>query len=168
MRDQPSYDPERFAAETGASTGDARENDAHSAGFTTEGDRLFRSHFQHVNRLADRSYEQLRPAYQLGYSAAAAPAANAGSFEEIETDLENGWLNVRTAHGDWASVRDSARETFDRARSLGRVHDMPPVGTTPSHDRQSFSDPLTRDADQTQEASGRERQLDRGPLSRGD
>ena len=91
----------------------------------------------------------MRPAYQLGYSAAAAPAANAGSFEEIETDLENGWLNVRTAHGDWASVRDFAHVGFDQDRALGRVHDMPRAGTTPSHDRESFSDPLPNSSDST-------------------
>jgi hypothetical protein len=145
MPEQTSDDHERFESETGASTGDARENDPRAAGFTEAVDRLFRSHFQHANRLADRSYEQVRPAYQLGYSAAL--RGDAGSFEEIETDLANGWLNVRTAHGDWAAVRDLVRAGFERARGFGRVERMPPVGTTPSHSRESFSDPLPEASD---------------------
>ncbi len=145
MPEQVSYDHNRFESETGASTGDARENDRRAAGFTDSVDRLFRSHFQHVNRLADRSYEQVRPAYQLGYSAAL--RGEAVSFEEMETDLANGWLNVRTAHGDWATVRDFVRAGFERARGFGRVSGMPPVGTTPSHSRASFSDPLPEASD---------------------
>jgi hypothetical protein len=144
----PTYDHQRFPQETGASTGDARENDPHSAGFTPEDDELFRSHFQHVNRLADRAYEQVRPAYRLGYFAAEDAGNDPRSFEEIEHDLENGWLNVRLAHGDWASVREFVRAGFDRARQ-GRVRDMPHAGTTPSHDRASFSDPIADPADPT-------------------
>jgi hypothetical protein len=151
MTTDRSYDPKRFETETGASTGDARENDPRSAGFTDANDRLFRSHFQHVNRLADRSYAQVRPAYQLGYSAAL--RADTAAFEEIETDLENGWLNVRTAHGDWAMVRELARAGFEHARGFGRVVDMPPVGTTPSHSRESFSDPVLGSGDSISPAS---------------
>jgi hypothetical protein len=136
---------EGFGGETGASTGDRRENDPRAAGFTESDDRLFRSHFQHANRLVDRSYEEVRPAYQLGYSAAL--RGQPVEFEEIETDLENGWLNVRTAHGDWATVREMARAGFERARGFGRVGQMPPIGTTPSHTRESFSDPVSENTD---------------------
>ena len=145
MAPNESYDHKRFDPETGASEGDARENDPRSAGFTTADDRLFRSHFQHVNRLADRSYEQVRPAYELGYSTAL--RNETVTFDEIEKDLENGWLNVRMAHGDWATVRELARLGFEHARGFGRVEQMPPIGTTPSHERQSFSDPLSGSAD---------------------
>lgn len=144
MTTNESYDHKRFETETGASTGDARENDPHSAGFTVADDRLFRSHFQHVNRLADRSYEHVRPAYQLGYSAAL--REDAATFEEIEKDLENGWLNVRMAHGDWATVRELVRVGFEHARGFGQVDDMPPIGTAP-HERESFSDPVPDNVD---------------------
>ena len=145
MSEHTSYDPQRFESETGVSTGDARENDRRAAGFTEDVDRLFRSHFQHVNRLADRSYEQVGPAYQLGYAAAlrSAPVA----FEEVETELANGWLNVRTAHGDWATVREMVRAGFESGRKFGRVDQMPPSGTTDS--RESFSDPLCEAIDPT-------------------
>jgi len=151
MSEHASYDPQRFESETGASTGDARENDPRAAGFTEDVDRLFRSHFQHVNRLADRSYEAVRPAYQLGYSAAL--RSEPSTFDEIETELANGWLNVRTAHGDWATVREMARTGFERGRGIGRVDRMSPIGTTASHSRQSFSDPLPKNVDPTSPAS---------------
>jgi hypothetical protein len=141
MSENVNTDSSRFEPETGASTGDRRENDPGAAGFTDGDDRLFRSHFQHVNRLADRSYDEVRPAYQLGY--AAALRGDDVAFEEIETDVENGWLNVRTAHGDWATVRELPGAGFEPARGFGRVSDMPPIGTTPSHTRESFSDPLS-------------------------
>jgi hypothetical protein len=103
-----------------------------------EPDPFFRSHFEHVNRLADRSYEQVWPAYQLGQNAALADD-DAGQFEEIEKDLENGWLNVRVGHGDWASVREFVRAGFDYTRQ-GRILNAPPPGGSPS--RPPYADPL--------------------------
>ena len=83
----------------------------------------------------------------LGERMVGAMQANVSTFEEIEKDLENGWLNVRMAHGDWAMVRELARMGFEHARGFGRVEQMPPIGTTPSHERQSFSDPISDGAD---------------------
>jgi hypothetical protein len=125
--------------ETGAGTGAARENDPRAAGFTDERDRLFRSHFQHANHLADRGYDATRPAYQLGYAAGADPCNDGKCFAEVEETLENGWLNVRTAAGDWATVRAFAEEAFNMGRSHGRVTDMPSVD---EEERPSFTDPL--------------------------
>jgi hypothetical protein len=142
-----SNDTTDLPEETGASTGDLRANDPSSAGYTSQ-DRLFRSHFQRVNRLADRSFDQVRAAYQLGF-AAGAESRGGHEFHELETDLQNGWLNVRTSAGDWASVRDLAEEGFELGRSQGRVRDMPPSGTSRSHVRPSFSDPVADDADPT-------------------
>ena len=128
--------------EFGDETGDRRENDPGSAGYTPEDDRVFRSHFQRANRLADRGYEQVRPAYALGRDAARDPERGARAFDEVEPELREGWMNVRTAAGDWASVRDFAREGFDRGRALGFLESDAAIGTTPSHERPSFSDPL--------------------------
>jgi len=146
MADELRYDSNTWVDETGASTGDARLNDPDGAGFTDEDDRVFRSHYQQVNRLADRGYESVRPVYALGFTAARSPSAQ--SFEQIEKDLENGWLNVRVGGSDWATVREFARVGFDRARQ-GRVDFSEPIGTTPSHDRPSFSDPLPDRMDPT-------------------
>lgn len=144
MADEPVFDSGRWSPETGASTGDERENDPAAAGFTPEDDRVFRSHFQHVNRLSDRSYEQVRPVYELG-RAAARNNAERGSFDEVEKDLEHGWLNVRVGGGDWGSVREFARAGFDHARQ-GRVIDALPAGRD---ERPPFSDPVPDDLDPT-------------------
>src|SRR5690242_8787348 len=130
--------------ETGADTGDLRENDPSGAGFTGESDRLFRSHFQHANKLADRAYEHVRGAYQLGFDVARDPARGTDRFEDVERDLEHGWLNVRTAVGDWASVRDFAREGFERGRALGFID-----ASTDSQERATYSDPLAEGMDPT-------------------
>ena len=148
MTELPHYDSKTWVDETGASTGDARENDPHDAGFTDERDRVFRSHFQHVNRLADRSYEQVRAAYQLGFEAARDHADSGRVFDEIEKDLEGGWLNIRVGGGDWVSVREFARAGFDSARQ-GRIVNTTAAGTTASHDRPSFSDPVPDNTDPT-------------------
>jgi hypothetical protein len=103
------------------------------------GDVFFRSHFERVNHLADRSYEQVRPAYRLGQEAALADARDDRRFEEIEQDLENGWLNVRVGRGEWASVREFAREAFDRTRQ-GRILNAPSADASPN--RPPYADPL--------------------------
>lgn len=103
-----------------------------------EPDAFFRSHFEHVNRLADRSYEQVRAAYQLGQNAALADDSP-GRFEEVEQDLENGWLNVRVGGGDWASVREFVRAGFDYTHQ-GRIHNAPAPGESPN--QPPYADPL--------------------------
>ena len=109
-------------------------------------DHFFRSHFEHVNQLADRSYEQVRPAYRLGREAALANGREERRFEEIEQDLENGWLNVRVGRGEWASVREFARAAFDRTRQ-GRIMNAPSADASPN--RPPFADPLGAAIDPT-------------------
>jgi hypothetical protein len=134
--------------EFGSSTGDARENDPSLPGFT-EHDTLFRSHFQHANRFADRSYEDVRPAYRLGYDAAGDPRFTGKEFDEAEKDLEGNWLNVRLAGDEWQSVRDYAREGFERGRRIGFVSGTASLGGSASHQRPSFADPLPESMDPT-------------------
>lgn len=102
-------------------------------------DTFYRSHFEHANHLADRSYEQVRPAYRLGQDAALDADHASQTFEEVEQDLENGWLNVRLGSGEWSSVRDLARVAFDRTRQ-GRIPNAPSADATPN--RPPFADPL--------------------------
>lgn len=108
-------------------------------GLYENNDDLFRSHFEHANRLADRSYEQVRAAYRLGAEAGADPFNEGCSFGDVEKDLENGWLNVRVACGEWASVREFALVGFDRARQ-GRILNAPSQDST-MH-RAPYADPL--------------------------
>lgn len=134
--------------EFGASTGDLRENDPSLPGFTAE-DPLFRSHFEHANRLADRSYEEFRPAYRLGFDAAADPRYADRSFDEAEKDLEGNWLNVRFSGDEWQAVRDYAREGFERARRIGFISGAPPAGGETSQQLPSFADPVADNIDPT-------------------
>ena len=143
MEHDPGFDEPEF----GASTGDLRENDPSLPGFT-ENDPLFRSHFHHANRFADREYEDVRPAYRLGFGAAGDARFTGKSFEEAEKDLEGDWLNVRFAGDEWQSVRDYAREGFERGR-IGFVSGASMLGGSSSHQRPSFSDPLPARTDPT-------------------
>ncbi|MGH7619050.1 MAG: hypothetical protein ACREPM_17660 [Gemmatimonadaceae bacterium] len=108
-------------------------------------DPFFRSHFAHVNRLADRSYDQVRDVYLAGYNAGY-ECPDGHCFEDVEKDLEGGWLNVRVGAGDWASVREFARVGFDRARQ-GRIANAPPAD---AGDRPPYADPLGGAIDPTQ------------------
>ncbi len=130
MADERLYDSKTWVEETGASTGDARENDPHGAGFTDGEDRVFRSRLQRVNRLADR-------------------APDPDEAETIEKDHESGWLNVRVGGGDWAAVPVVPAADLPEGTLQGRVTDMPPAGTSPSHDRVTFSDPVAGGVDPT-------------------
>jgi hypothetical protein len=135
--------------EFGSSTGDQRANDPSLPGFTPDDDLVFRSYFQHANQLADRSYEHVRPAYQLGYEAAGDPRYAGSDFDTVEKDLQGKWLNVRVAGDEWQTVRDYARQGFERGRRIGLVSGSATQGTTDGHLRPSFSDPLPGNVDPT-------------------
>lgn len=63
----------------------------------------------------DRSYERVRPAYQIGYLASRNPEYAGRPFEDIEPHLERGWRgNADTAGGDWNDMRDYARTAYVR------------------------------------------------------
>lgn len=81
-------------------------------------DRFYRSQYEHApDRLADRTYEQVRPAYVAGHLAGRNPDYGGRSFEEIEGDLRCGWTGrVVEQCGEWPAVRGHARAAFERAR----------------------------------------------------
>lgn len=82
--------------------------------FTDHDDNNYRQAYEsRSDRLADRSYEDVRPAYQIGHIASENPDYNGKSFESIESDLQHGWGNdLRSKHGDWATVRPYAEEAY--------------------------------------------------------
>ena len=85
----------------------------------TEGDdTAFKSHYDSSGRvLADRSYEQVRPAYIAGHLAGRNPDYRGRTFEEVEADLRRGWNDdVSRQLGEWPAVRGYARTAFERAR----------------------------------------------------
>jgi hypothetical protein len=150
--DDRTYDSNTWHDEPGANTGDARENDPSAPGFTDERDRVFRSQFQHANRSTRTGPEPMRSDRSVADSSNVSVRREATEFEKIETDLENGWLNVRVGNGQWASAPDVPALESDPARQ-GRIDGLPPAGTTPSHDRASFTDPLPGNTDPTDPGS---------------
>jgi hypothetical protein len=67
-----------------------------------------------------RSYDDVRPAYQLGHLAGRNPDYSGRSFDEVETDLQRGWTSdVSQKHGDWNSVRPYAQSAYERGRMGG-------------------------------------------------
>jgi hypothetical protein len=128
-------------SEFGSSNGDLRENDPSLPGFT-EDDRLFRSRSQH--------------AFRFGYDAAGDPHFASRQFEEAEKDLEAEWLNVRLPGEEWQVARADARDGFYRGREIGISGSGGVIGETPSHERQSFADPIAGGIDPTEPDSPEE------------
>jgi hypothetical protein len=85
---------------------------------TFDDDVVYRAHYDFSpTRLADRSYEVVRPAYLIGHIAGANPMYEGLSFESVENDLRTGWSEeIRAKHGDWDAVRHYAKEAFARQR----------------------------------------------------
>lgn len=90
-------------------------------------DDTYRRHYaEWAGQNALRSYEDVRPAYKIGYLAGQNPEWRDRSFAAVDPELGRGWAQLSAGHGDWAHVRDLARDAFDRAR-LGQ----PPLSDQP-------------------------------------
>jgi len=85
---------------------------------TFDDDVVYRAHYDFSpTRLADRSYEVVRPAYLIGHIAGANPTYEGRAFEDIENELRAGWSEeIRAKHGEWDAVRHYAKEAFGRQR----------------------------------------------------
>jgi hypothetical protein len=85
---------------------------------TFEDDVVYRAHYDFSpTRLADRSYEVVRPSYLIGHIAGANPTYEGHDFDSIEGDLRAGWSEeIRARHGDWDAVRQYAKEAFGRQK----------------------------------------------------
>jgi hypothetical protein len=85
-----------------------------------EDDDYYRAHYEaSPNRLADRSYEDVRPAYHLGHVAAHNPAYRGRDWSEVSDELGRGWTpdNARK-HGAWDTLSPFANEGYKRGRSV--------------------------------------------------
>jgi hypothetical protein len=93
-----------------------------STAITTDDDAYYRKHYNGLpGRLADRSYDDVKPAYYMGHLASRNPDYRNSSFEEIEGDLRRGFSADRR-YGSWDSIRGYANEGFTRGRAtLGRA-----------------------------------------------
>ncbi|MEO8621738.1 MAG: hypothetical protein ABI625_11785, partial [bacterium] len=86
---------------------------------TSTDDDYYRAHYESSpNRLADRSYDDVRPAYHLGHVAAHNPEYARKDWGGVSNDLERGWSddNVKK-HGAWSVINDYAGAGFLRGRS---------------------------------------------------
>jgi len=86
---------------------------------TSDDDEYYRSHYESSsNRLGDRGFEDVRPAYHLGHIAANNPDYANRSWNDVQSDLQRGWEAQSTnRNGDWSSVSGYANEGFNRGRS---------------------------------------------------
>jgi hypothetical protein len=86
--------------------------------YGTDDDRYYRTHYETGSRVGNRSYDDVRPAYQLGHLASRNPDYHGRDFDTVERDLRRGWSDeVGARHGDWSSVRGYAREGYTRGTS---------------------------------------------------
>ena len=85
---------------------------------TQDDDKYYRGHYEGSStRLADRSYDDVRPAYHLGHIAANNPDYKERDFDAVEADLRRGWNDdMRSKHGEWDSMRGYARHGFEYGR----------------------------------------------------
>jgi hypothetical protein len=80
-------------------------------------DRYYRTHYER-GRNSSRSFDDVRPVYQLGHLASRNPDYRGQDFDTVEPDLRRGWSDeIGARHGDWSSVRDYAREGYARGTS---------------------------------------------------
>jgi hypothetical protein len=82
-------------------------------------DAFYRAHFESSpNTLADRRYEDVRPAYQLGHIAAHNPDYANRNWSDVQSDLQRGWTAEHAKeYGDWSTMSNYASEGFNHGRS---------------------------------------------------
>lgn len=87
--------------------------------FTDKDYAAYRAHYAaSPDYMADRSYDQVTPAYVAGHLAGRNPDYAGRTFDQIEPDLQRVWgEDFARKHGPWPAVRGYARAAFDRARS---------------------------------------------------
>ena len=98
----------------------AGKSAAEAAGnYSDEDDRFYRKSYESSStRIADRSYEDIRPAYQAGHVAGLNPDYRNRNWDEVDRDLQRGWTNdLRGRHGEWDAARPFARDAFTRSRA---------------------------------------------------
>jgi hypothetical protein len=86
---------------------------------TEEDEAFYREHHRAAGTGGGaRTYDDVRPAYQLGHLASRNPDYANRSWNEVESDLQRGWnADATRQYGDWSTVRPYASEGFNRGRS---------------------------------------------------
>ena len=85
---------------------------------TKNDDEYYRGHYEKSSKLADRSYDDVAPAYHLGHVAAHNPDYANRNWNDVSSDLQRGWAGDHTRKfGEWSPLSGYAREGFTRGRS---------------------------------------------------
>ena len=84
--------------------------------YTSDDDEYYRSHFGSAGTQRT-SYEDARPAYQLGHLAGMNPDYEGRSFDEVERELRDAYATA--GQRNWSDLRDSARDAYTRGREVG-------------------------------------------------
>jgi len=107
-----------------------------ATGVSEEEEAAYRTHYEGApGRLADRGYEDVRPAYHLGRLAHMNPDYSGLSFEEIDVELQRGWTpDLRARYGEWRSIRDFVREGYTRGERRDHLGGSP-RSMSPTDDR---------------------------------
>jgi hypothetical protein len=100
-----------------------------------EEEDAYRMHYESApGRLADRGYEDVRPAYHLGRLAHMNPDYSGRSFEEIDAELQRGWTHdLQARYGEWRSIKDFVREGYTGSEHRDRLGGRP-RGVSPTED----------------------------------
>jgi hypothetical protein len=81
-----------------------------------------RSYESSSARLADRSYDDVRPAYHLGHVAAHNPDYANKDWNDVQTDLQRAWsADQAKKYGEWSTVSTYAGEGYSRGRERLRA-----------------------------------------------
>ena len=85
---------------------------------TKTDDDYYRNNYETSNKLADRSFDDVRPAYHLGHVAAHNPEYANKNWNDVSSDLKRGWsADHAKKYGEWSAVSGYASEGFTRGRS---------------------------------------------------
>lgn len=115
---------------------------------TKNDDEYYRGDYESSpNRLADRSYEDVRPAYHLGHVAAHNPEYEKMTWPDVASDLQRGWsADHARKYGEWSSLSSYAGNGFMHGRSM--------LGTAPTKTIDAverLDDKAAKVADQTKD-----------------
>ncbi|MDQ2666396.1 MAG: hypothetical protein M3Z05_10335 [Gemmatimonadota bacterium] len=86
---------------------------------TKTDDDYYRGNYESSSsKMADRSYDDVKPAYHLGHVAAHNPEYANKNWNDVSSDMKRGWsADNAKKYGEWSAVSGYASEGFTRSRS---------------------------------------------------
>ncbi len=92
-----------------------------ASSFNDDDDKYYQSHYESTSKSSGSSsrasYNDARPAYQLGHLAGVNPDYKNRSFDEVEPHLQNAYTSA--GHKNWSDVRKNAKDAYSRGRDVG-------------------------------------------------